>query len=174
MLVKYEARLFSAAYSIAFFGALGIGEVVCDGGVAHGQRGILLSDLTLSSSDLIVKVRSSKTDQQGKGALLRLPAAQGNRPCLVRDTRRFLYLRPNSPGPFLIHADGSLLARHQFTRVVCIALVACWLPAAEFAAHSFRIGAATTVVHLRLSTERIKDMGRWKSNAYKAYVRNNL
>ncbi|XP_077778997.1 integrase/recombinase xerD homolog [Podarcis muralis] len=171
---KYEARLFSAAYSIAFFGALRIGELVCEGGVPHGQRGILLSDLTLSGSQLLVQVRSSKTDQQGRGALIQLPAAQGSGPCPVRDTRCFLYLRPSGPGPLFIHADGSLLARHQFTRVMRRALSACGLPAAEFAAHSFRIGAATTAVHLGLSTERIKDLGRWKSDAYRAYVRKNL
>ncbi|XP_077774391.1 integrase/recombinase xerD homolog [Podarcis muralis] len=171
---KYEARLFSAAFSISFFGALRIGEVVCEGGVTHAQRGILLSDITLSRSDLIIRVRSSKTDQQGKGALLRLPAAQDKGPCPVRDARRFLYLRPKNPGPLFIHADGSRLARQQFTRVMRMALTACGLPAAEFAAHSFRIGAATTAVHLGLSTERIKEMGRWRSNAYKTYVRNNV
>ncbi|XP_077779107.1 uncharacterized protein LOC144326415 [Podarcis muralis] len=171
---KYEARLFSAAYSIAFFGALRIGEVVCDGGAFQARRGILLSDLTLSTNELLVQVRSSKTDQQGRGALLRLPAVQGPGPCPVRDTRRFLYLRPGSPGPLLIHADGSPLARHQFTRVMRRALAACGLPAGEFAAHSFRIGAATTAAHLGLSAERIKDLGRWKSNAFRAYVRRTL
>ncbi|XP_077778975.1 uncharacterized protein LOC144326297 [Podarcis muralis] len=170
---KYEARLFSAAYSIAFFGALRIGEVVCERGADCLQRGILLSDLSLSESELIVQVRSSKTDQLGKGALLRLLAVQGSGPCPVRDTRRFLYLRPRGPSPFLIHADGSPLSRHQFTRVLRTALTACGFPAAEFAAHSFRIGAATTAMHLGLSTERIKDLGRWKSNAYRAYVRKN-
>ncbi|XP_077778984.1 integrase/recombinase xerD homolog [Podarcis muralis] len=168
---KYKARLFSAAYSLAFFGALRIGEVVCEGGPGSRQRGILLSDLTLSSTDLIVQVRSSKTDQWGRGAFLRLLATQKRGPCPVRDTRRFLYLRPNNPSPFIIHADGSLLARHQFTCVMRLAIAACGLPAAEFAAHSFQIGAATTAVHLGLSAERIKDMGRWKSDAYKAYCR---
>lgn len=171
---KYEARLFSAAYSISFFGALRVGEVVCEGGGTHSQRGVLMSDLTLAGDDLIVRVRSSKTDQQGKGALIRLPAVHSKGPCPVRDTRRFLYLRPKGPGPLLLHADGSPLTRHQFTRVMRSALSACGLPPLEFAAHSFRIGAATTAMHMGLSTERIKELGRWKSNAYKAYVRNNL
>ncbi|XP_077779830.1 uncharacterized protein LOC144326850, partial [Podarcis muralis] len=171
---KYEARLFSAAFSIAFFGALRVGEVVCEGEAAQPQRGILLSDLTLSSTDLVVRVRNSKTDQQSKGAQLRLQSVYGRGPCPVRDTRRFLYLRPVGPGPLLIHADGSRLTRHQFTRVMRSALSAGGFPAAEFAAHSFRIGAATAAVLMGLPTERIKEMGRWKSNAYKAYVRNNL
>ncbi|XP_060137206.1 vomeronasal type-2 receptor 26-like [Zootoca vivipara] len=40
----------------------------------------------------------------------------------------------------------------------------------EFAANSFRIGAATMDVHLGLSAKRIKDLGRWKSNTYKGWT----
>ncbi|XP_077779102.1 integrase/recombinase xerD homolog [Podarcis muralis] len=173
---KYEARLFSAAYSIAFFGAMHIGEVVYE--EEEGQRGssraLLLSDVTLSREDLVLRILNSKTDQYGRGALVRLLATGKPGPCPVKDTRRFLFLRANSAGPLLIHADGLPLTRHQFTRVMRLALAACGLPPADFAAHSFRIGAATTAMHLGLTAERIKDLGSWKSDAYKRYVRKNL
>ncbi|XP_060139102.1 uncharacterized protein LOC118082278 isoform X1 [Zootoca vivipara] len=170
---KYEARLFSAAYSIAFFGAFRIGEVVCEGSPSQAAKGILLSDLSLSEKEVVIHIRQSKTDQCGRGALMRLPATGHPGPCPVKDTRRFLHLRPASPGPFLIHQDGSCLARHQFTRVMRKAIAACGLPPSDFAAHSFRIGAATTAVHMGLSVDRIKDLGRWKSKAYKGYLRSS-
>ncbi|XP_077778980.1 uncharacterized protein LOC144326307 [Podarcis muralis] len=171
---KYEARLFSAAYSIAFFGALRVGELVYEAGQHGFSRGLLLSDVTLSREDLVVRIRSSKTDQYGRGALVQLMATDSPGPCPVKDTRRFLSLRVNSAGPLLIHADGLPLTRHQFTRVMRLALAACGIPAADFASHSFRIGAATTAMHLGLTTERIRDLGRWKSDAYKRYLRKNL
>ncbi|XP_053243402.1 uncharacterized protein LOC128413387 [Podarcis raffonei] len=171
---KYEARLFSAAYSIAFFGALRVGEVVYEVGRHGFSRGLLLSDVTLSREDLVIRIRSSKTDQYGRGALVQLMATDSPGPCPVKDTRRFLSLRANSAGPLLIHADGLPLTRHQFTRVMRLALAACGIPAADFASHSFRIGAATTAMHLGLTTERIRDLGRWKSDAYKRYLRKNL
>ncbi|XP_077774252.1 integrase/recombinase xerD homolog [Podarcis muralis] len=171
---RYEARLFSAAYSIAFFGALRVGELVYEAGQHGFSRGLLLSDVTLSREDLVVRIRSSKTDQYGRGALVQLMATDSPGPCPVKDTRRFLSMRVNSAGPLLIHADGLPLTRHQFTRVMRLALAACGIPAADFASHSFRIGAATTAMHLGLTAERIRDVGRWKSDAYKRYLRKNL
>lgn len=168
----YEARLFSAAFSFAFFGALHIGEVVCED-QSSNPRGLLLEDVTLSSSDVILKIRSSKTDQLGRGALIRLQATQKAGPCSVKDARKFMCIRPKISGPFFVHADGSYLSKHQFTRVMRKAVTAIGLPPEEYAAHSLRIGAATTAVHMGLPAERIMDMGRWKSNAYRGYLRNS-
>ena len=167
---KYEARLFSAAYSIAFFGALRVGEVVSE---AQGTRGIALDDVRLSASEVLLFIRQSKTDQLGKGAWMRLPATGHPGPCPVKDARRFLRMRPAAPGPLFIHQDGSLLTRDQFTWVMRKAVAACGLPPDKFAAHSFRIGAATTAMHWGLSVKKIKDLGRWKSKAYKGYLRNS-
>lgn len=166
---KYEARLFSAAFSFAFFGALRIGEVVCTDRLS--QRGLLFEDVTVASSHVVLKIRSSKTDQLGKGALVRLQATLKAGPCPVKDARKYLYLRPKASGPFFLHADGSPLSKQQFTRVMRKAIAAIGLPQEEYAAHSFRIGAATTAAHMGLPAERIMDMGRWKSNAYKGYIR---
>jgi len=38
-------------------------------------------------------------------------------------------------------------------------------------AHSFRIGFATEASHTGYSTETIMSLGRWKSDAYKLYLR---
>ncbi|XP_033001330.1 integrase/recombinase xerD homolog [Lacerta agilis] len=168
---KYEARLFAAAYSIAFFGALRVGEVVHEGDPGPLSRGLQLSDIQLSATELVVYIRRSKTDQRGKGAMVRLPATMQSGPCPVKDTKRFLDLRPPGSGPLLVHEDGSRLARQQFTRVMRMAIGACGLPAKEFAAHSFRIGAATAAFHWGLSTDSIKTLGRWSSNAFKSYIR---
>nr|XP_028606916.1 uncharacterized protein LOC114607664 [Podarcis muralis] len=125
---KFEARLFSAAYAIAFFGALRVGEVVCEASARGSTRGLLCEDVQLSESAVSVLVRQSKTDQTGKGVLLKLTALAQQGPCPVKDTRRYLRLRPAGPGPFLIHEDGSPLLRYQFTRVMRKAIEACGLP----------------------------------------------
>lgn len=167
---KYEARLFAAAYSIAFFGALRVGKVVCEVAVGGHTRGLLLSDISVLDTDLQLNISRSKT-KLGQGALLRLPVTLQAAPCPVRDVRRFLKLRSPGVGPLLIHQDGSALTRQQFTCVLWKAIAACGLPATEFAAHSFRIGAATTAVHWGLSVHRIKNVGRWKSETYRGHIR---
>ncbi|XP_077788225.1 uncharacterized protein LOC144328460 [Podarcis muralis] len=62
---KYEARLFSAAFSIAFFGALRVGEMVVEDHRDGRSWGLFLQDVQLSPTELRITVRHSKTDQRG-------------------------------------------------------------------------------------------------------------
>ncbi|XP_077779000.1 uncharacterized protein LOC144326338 [Podarcis muralis] len=167
---KFEARLFSAAYAISFFGVFRVGEVVAEVTASGSTRGLLMENMQMSEASMTVRIRQSKTDQAGKGSLVKLTASVQQGPCPVKDTRQYLYLRPPGPGPLLVHEDGSRLMRHQFTRVLCKAIDACGLSSQDYAAHSFRIGAATTAAHLGLPADRIKEMSRWKSDAYKGYI----
>ncbi|XP_077783063.1 uncharacterized protein LOC144327460 [Podarcis muralis] len=158
---KYEARLFSAAFSIAAFGALSVGEVVFEAQPDGSSCGLHLNDIQLSDSELIICIQRSKTDQQGKGVPIRLSASENQGPCPVKDTRRYLYLRPPGRGPLLIHEDGSCLKRHQFTQVLRKAIDACGFPAEEYAADSFRIGAAAMAGPLGHPTNRIRNALKW-------------
>ncbi|XP_077781463.1 uncharacterized protein LOC144327170 [Podarcis muralis] len=60
---KFEARLFSAAYTIAFFGMFRVGEVAAEATANGTTHGLLMEDMQLSSSSMTVRVRQSKTDQ---------------------------------------------------------------------------------------------------------------
>ncbi|XP_077774336.1 uncharacterized protein LOC144325325 [Podarcis muralis] len=53
---KFEARLFSAAYAIAFFGALWVGEVVAEATSSGTTRSLLLKDVQVSSSGVMLRV----------------------------------------------------------------------------------------------------------------------
>ena len=168
---KYEARLFAAAFSLTFFGALRIGEVLLETFATGLNRGLLYQDASLSDAEVTLTIRSSKTDQLGRGTVMALPATGRGGPCPVKDLARYLAVRPSGEGPLLIHADGQPVTRQQFSRVMRKAISACGVSAVGFAPHSFRIGAATTAAHWGLSVARIKNMGRWKSEAYRGYVR---
>ena len=41
----------------------------------------------------------------------------------------------------------------------------------SFSRHTLRIGAATAAARVGCPEEKIKALGRWKSNAYKRYIR---
>lgn len=170
MLVQICSTAFFSRLFFSLFGALRVGEVVLEFTCGRESRGLLLQDVTLSPLEVVLFIRNSKTDQLGRGATLRLPATGNKGPCPVEDTSRYLDLRPQGEGPFLIHEDGAPLARHQFAKVMRKAIAACGLKAAGYAPHSFRNGAATTAAHWGLSVERIKNMGLWKSNAFCGYV----
>ena len=50
-----------------------------------------------------------------------------------------------TPGPFFVLSDGGFLTRERFVRAVWEALLSTGLELTNYAGHSFRIGAATTV-----------------------------
>ncbi|KAJ1202079.1 hypothetical protein NDU88_005882 [Pleurodeles waltl] len=62
----YELSLFHFAYSVAFFGAFRILELVAASKAGLGS-GIELSNIIVTDSSLRVKVRRSKTEPCGKG-----------------------------------------------------------------------------------------------------------
>ena len=129
-----------------------------------------LQDIQLSDTEQVLIICSSKIDQLGRGTLRRPHATGKPGPSPIKNLRRYLFLHPPGDGPLLVYDDGSVLKRHQFAAVICKAVAACSLSASEFAPHPFRIAAATTTAHWGLSVDRIKDMGRWKSEAYKGYI----
>ena len=45
------------------------------------------------------------------------------------------------------------------------------LPRGKYSSHSLRIGGATTAIMYGASEAQLKIMGRWKSDAFKKYIR---
>ena len=50
-------------------------------------------------------------------------------------------------------------------------LVAAGISPRGFSGHSFRAGAATTAVKIRIEDSQKKLLGRWKSDAYHRYIK---
>lgn len=77
-------------------------------------------------------------------------------------------------GFFLIHVNLMPLTKYQFDVVLKKCLEKMGLNNLRFSSHSFRIGAASEGARLGLPELDIKEMGRWKSQCFKLYVRPNL
>ncbi|XP_067323198.1 integrase/recombinase xerD homolog [Anolis sagrei] len=167
----YEQRLFHAAAVTAFFGALRVSELIPASKKDLSQRALLFSDVTISDQQLQIIVRSSKTDQRGKGSLISLSPCSDADICPVLAITQFRVMRGSTSGYFFCHHDGGPLTKYQFWSITDKALKLLGLGHLKFGTHSFRIGAASTAANLGYATERIKSLGRWKSDAYKGYVR---
>jgi hypothetical protein len=61
--------------------------------------------------------------------------------------------------------------RSRFVRVLKIALIQAELPTELYNAHSFRIGRTTDLALEGFSSEMIRLLGRWSSDAYLRYIR---
>ena len=115
---SFEAQLFKAIFSLAFFGFFRIGELVvsnlnCDG------HALLINDVHIEGlSALKIALRSSKTDQQGKGVVLYIPQI-GTESCPVHNVREYLKLRKrNDCQSFFCHSNNLPVTRYQFASVL--------------------------------------------------------
>ena len=83
----------------------------------------------------------------------------------------YLVARKDGPGPLFRFEDGRPLTRLRLVLEVRRALDEAGASSAGISGHSFRIGAATTAAEQGIEDSTIKDLGRWRSNAYQRYIR---
>jgi len=83
----------------------------------------------------------------------------------------YVAVRGNSPGPLFMFPGGAPVSKSFFSVQLKNALTWAGLPHESYKGHSFRIGAATTAAMRGMSDEDIQRMGRWKSQAFRKYIR---
>lgn len=166
----YEGALFRACFSLAFFGALRVGELVPPSRTRAG--GLCEDDVVLCNGSLRVRVRRSKTDIFGRGEWLPLHVVSGPA-CPVRTVSEYLQLRPSGPS-FLLHVNGAPVTRFQFQSVFKRCLSALGVCPERYGTHSFRIGAATEAARAGMSNSEVQRIGRWKSACFAGYIRPDL
>ncbi len=120
--------------------------------------------------------KQSKMDQLGKGHpifIFNLDSDLNPHPYL---SRYIAYRSSQSPpsSPLFTTDNGTPVTRHTFQTLLKSVLAKSGFAPDRYSAHSFRIGAATTAANKGLSEQQIKTLGRWSSDAYALYVRNNL
>ena len=68
-------------------------------------------------------------------------------------------------------ADGHSLTRDRVVTILRSALRSVGIPEHNYAGHSFRFGAATTVAQNGVPESIINTMGCWESAAYMLHIR---
>ena len=83
----------------------------------------------------------------------------------------FLQIRPKLQGPLFCLPDSQPITRLHFDRILRKCLSFCKLDSSKYKGHSFRIGAATAAAERGWSDSKIREMGRWNSDAFRKYTR---
>ena len=170
-LSSYEVRLFAAAFTLAFFAFLRVGEFA-DSGLS--KRHALCHDDVLINCNrnlLYVTLHSSKTDQFGHQTKLELSKHDLGLVCPVLNMVRYLKVRPKIDGLLFCHLNSKPLTRYQVSSMIKKAVRFLGLNENDYNTHSFRIGAATSAALMGKSNEEIMDLGRWNSMSFKKYIR---
>jgi integrase len=123
--------------------------------------GLDVTDVTVSRDGLVIRLRRSKTDQEGQGRTIGIP--YGSRPmtCPVRALQDWLSYSGIKSGPLFRPLDrhGNMRATRfsdrGVARVVQRAALAAGLDPADFAGHSLRAGLATSAAAAGVSERAI-------------------
>ena len=164
-----------AAACVGFFGFLREGEFTSPSANAFDPEvHLCLSDIALDShtSPTMVRLRikQSKTDPFRLGVDVFL-GSTGAIICPIQAIIQYIAVCSPNPGPLFVTQDGSPLTRAMLVTRLHTALQQAGIPSGQYSGHSFRIGAATTAAKSGMEDSLIQTLGRWKSEAYKIYIR---
>ena len=90
--------------------------------------------------------------------------------CPVEHIRAYMKTRCLTTGPLFTFSDGQPLTRRKCLYFLRHSLEHVGLRLEQYNTHSFRIGAASTAAHEGASESTIQHLGRWRSNAVRAYI----
>jgi len=166
--VPYLQSLSQAVLLTAFHGFFRMGELLPSklSGVASVVQ---FSHVTLRKNSVHISLHHHKTNKSNKPITIILPSQPHF--CPVKALRTYISLRGTKPGPLFTLADRSALTQSKFRNHFNALLQFIKLPPKFYKFHSIRIGACTQAVLSGKSEQDIMLMGRWKSRAYRRYIR---
>ena len=166
-----------AAITLGFYGFLRGGEfTTCHSHTYSPTHHLLRRDIKIASdhTHYTVVIKSSKTDPYRCTTKITVAATNTNT-CPVQAMRSFLRRTCHSYSqPLFTLSSGRYLTLAQLTATIRSLLQAAGLTphqAAQYSSHSLRIGAATAAAAAGLPSWLIQTAGRWKSEAYRSYIR---
>ncbi len=166
---QYEATMFAAMFTLAFFGLCRVGEITYTGKSA--DHTICSQNVFKTHAGYVLALMSSKNNQSGPPQYINL--APNSIICPVSALGSYLSIRPYIAGKLFVHSDGSMVTDSNFRGVLSKALQFLQIPCQNVKSHSFRIGGATYMYSLGFSDDQIRKAGRWSLNSvcFKCYIR---
>lgn len=172
---SYWDALFKAVLSCAFFGFLRPGEFTTQ--QFHPSRNLTLSDISVERNSFLLYLKRSKSDRLNRGVSIRYFSLHST-VCPMANLRRYLQLRSRrftktaaAQTPLFLMPNGRALSRTEFISRLRRLLFSLGYNALRYSGHSLRIGAASSAASAGVSSDLIKVLGRWSSDAYQRYIR---
>ena len=171
----YMEYALKAMFSLAFFALLRVGEyTVKNHSVSSNKKGLHLSDIEMlgkkNNKVLCVTMKNFKHNKSHRPITLQIER-QSKEICPVRCMTKYLAKRESKRKPLFVFPDGESITQSYFCKKLKECLESSGLSSKRFEAHSLRIGGATQVASLGFTDAQIQAMGRWKSGAFKKYIR---
>lgn len=161
--------------SLAFFAFLRIGEITVKNSREPPRLCMdqVIVDLGRPQDGLSIIFRDYKHAKGSRPFCLQVPMQRDSDICPVRSMIDYLNARSVlSSSALFVKADGSPISADYFRGHLNNTLKANSLDPTFYKGHSFRIGAASWASEKGFSDDHIRQLGRWKSDAFRKYIRN--
>ncbi|PKU45505.1 rho-related gtp-binding protein isoform x4 [Limosa lapponica baueri] len=155
----YECLLFRALFTVAFFGALRIGEMVAKHRDVQQPELLYLSDLQLMERRVVICLHNSPVAQERHVISLGLSGEPWV--CPVLALRSYVTVRSQLEGPLFMHSDDRTVTKREFLTVFRWALRLLGLCPEQYGVHSFWLGTAVTAARCGYPREDITRLARW-------------
>lgn len=170
-----QSLLLKALFLVAFHGFFRLGELVVTS-KTQSVRVIQRSDVHFEAVNGKLKqvqlvLRNFKTIKCGQPQIITLEASVNTNACPVHALFNYLKHYRHSGGPLFQFLDGCPVSYSFVAQKLNQVIRFIGLDPKQYKGHSFRIGAATHASKLGFSENAIQNMGRWKSDAVKRYIR---
>ena len=158
----YWSTTFAAMLALSFHSFLRPGEIT------SSPHNLMFANVSVSDSSLFLTFHQFK-HHIGEPVTIQT-RAYGGATCPVSRLQAYLKLRGNQPGPLFCDMSGNPVSYSQYANFFASFKALLQLPT-SISPHSARIGAATHAAANGVSECLIKQLGRWKSDAYTRYIR---
>ena len=165
-LSSYEKHMFSALYVLMYEAALRVSEILYSKLNSHNLQ---IEQLRLNSKAVTIKFETYKHSQAASPKIV--VAATRDIYCPVKLVKKYLSVRKPGPGPIFLGTNSKPITRTYLVKYLKFFLRVLNLNPKFYNSHSFRIGKATDLAMRGFSDSKIALVGRWKSNAFKKYLK---
>ena len=167
---SHDHLLVAAALSLQYFACLRAAELCSNSSLSLVPS---RSDVSFyqsgSSFIMLYKCHSSKTSSHGFEVHVGCSGGPICAPCIMY---HFLSTFPIEPAsPLFRFSTGLSLSYSLYNSIIKRLIQLAGLNPSCYSSHSVRAGAATQAARAGLDPDSIKRLGRWRSQAYMAYLR---
>ena len=167
----YTKTMLKAMILLAFNAMLRVGEITSRSQKsADNKNNILLQNVKLSTNSITIQMQSYK-HSKGDCIKIKLPKHKRTKLCPVKALKTYIGLRGKQQGTLFSFTNGEPVSCQFFNQQLNQLIKQAKLPKGKYSSHSLRIGGATTAIMNGASESQLKVMGRWKSDAFKKYIR---
>ena len=165
---NYYNHAFYILYVLMYRMALRVSEVANYS--KKFEHAIRLTDIKVfeKKQQITVRLKSYKHSTQQK--IYNISVTRN----FIKHINNYRKARKSIHSQFFVHTDGSPFTRNFIAQNLKSDLITLGINPNRYNTHSLRIGRASDLAEQGCSDSKIAEIGRWRSNAFTKYIRNQV